>query len=332
MNKNSDMTDLPKQHQWVGWRFFKVFALILFIALGFYGLSLIMSEGAQVVTIGFGILVVLPYGLGGLTALLFNLDGETSGKATLSVLGLILTVLLLGGFILREGVICIVMLAPLWVTASFLGAYTVSNLHNKFRERSTLSCSFFITLPFLALMADSYLPQATSIYSVTRTIDIDATAEEVWPHLLMLDGLSDDDGRWNFTQNILGVPRPASANVVGFGTGAIRHAKWGDTISFEEHVTKWTENERLSWAYVFPNDSVQAYTDRHISPDGRHLKIKSGGYYLVSQESDHVTLTLTTDYTATTPMNFYSALWGEVILGDIQNNILKIIKDRVEKG
>lgn len=320
------------QPQWVRRQFLKVFALILLIALGFYGLSLLLSTGAQTISIGLGILIVLPYGLGGLTALLMNPKGGKSDTATLAVIGMIFLVLLLGGIILREGVICIIMLAPLWMLSAFLGAFTVSKFHTKFHQKNTLSCSLFAVLPFLALILDGYIPQQTNTYTVTRTIDIEATADGIWPHLLALEGLSEDDGRWNFTQSILGIPRPASAIVVGTRTGAVRHAKWGETISFEEHVTTWAKNERLEWSYAFPNDSVHKYTDRHISPDGRHLKIKSGGYVLDSRDPGQVTLILSTDYAAMTPLNFYSAIWGEVILGDIQDNILTIIKERVEAG
>lgn len=330
MPKNSNMVKLTKQPQWVRRQFLKVFALILFIALGFYGLSLIIGEGAQAVSIGLGVLIVLPYGLGGLTSLLMNPSGGKSNNVRLAVIGMVFLVLLLGGIILREGVICIVMLAPLWVVSAFLGAITVSRFHTKFRQQNILSCSLFAVLPFLALILDSYVPQRTEIYTVTRSISIEAAAEDIWPHLIELNGLSEDDGRWNFTQNILGIPRPASANVFGTGTNAVRKAQWGDNISFEEHITTWAENDRLEWMFVFPNDSVHAYTDRHISPDGRHLKIKNGSYTLESRDARHVTLTLMTDYAATTPLNVYSALWGELILGDLQNNILKIVKDRVE--
>jgi hypothetical protein len=332
MTENANTAKLATQSQWVRWRFLRVFAVILVIALGFNGLSMMMDEGTQGITIGLGILIVLPYGLGGLTALLMNPGGGNSGRAMFTVTGMIVLVLLIGGIILREGVICIVLLSPLWALSALFGGLTVSSFHTKFQNRNTLSCSLFAVLPFLALIFDSYIPQQTDIYTVSRTIDIEAAAEDIWPHLIELDGLSEDDGRWNFTQNILGIPRPASANVIGSGVNAVRKAQWGENISFEEHIMSWHESQRLEWVFVFPNDSVQAYTDRHISPDGRHLKIKRGAYVLETRDGTQVTLTLSTEYAATTPLNFYSALWGEVILGDIENNILKIVKDRVENS
>ncbi|GJL93645.1 MAG: hypothetical protein DHS20C05_00500 [Hyphococcus sp.] len=86
----------------------------------------------------------------------------------------------------------------------------------------------------------------------------------------------------------------------------------------------------MRWKFEFPNSSVHQYTDRHISPDGKHLRVIDGGYKLVSLGPERTKLILDTRYTATTPVNLYSSIWGELILGDIQNNVLKIVKDRTE--
>ena len=41
-------------------------------------------------------------------------------------------------------------------------------------------------------------------------------------------------------------------------------------------------------------------------------------------------LTLRTNYIAKTHVNPYARLWGEILLGDIQSNVLAIIKQRAE--
>ena len=109
----------------------------------------------------------------------------------------------------------------------------------------------------------------------------------------------------------------------------MRHAQWGENITFEEHIIDWQENEALSWEFVFPNDSISRYTDQHISPEGRHLRIQEGGYRLEPLSDGRTRLTLYTDYEAQTPMNTYAAIWGEIFLGGIQANILEIIEGRL---
>jgi hypothetical protein len=41
-------------------------------------------------------------------------------------------------------------------------------------------------------------------------------------------------------------------------------------------------------------------------------------------------LTLNTRYIAKTHVNLYAEAWAEILMGDIQNNILAIIKKRAE--
>ncbi len=320
--------------QWVGWRLLKIFMLLLLLSMAVTALGFVIDKTAAGISISFAILFVLPYGLGGLAAILINPAGKKTGT-TLSVsIGMIMLVLVLGGLLFREGIICIVLLAPLWLLGAFLGALTVERAHKKLSEKykvgEVFSCSFFAALPFLFLIFGSGLGQSAKTYTVTRTVDLSVSAEAVWPHLLELSALTDAEGRWNIAQNMLQIPRPRSAHVEGTGPGAVRYARWGEQISFEEHITDWRENERLGWTFAFPNDSVHQYTDRHISPDGNHLKILRGQYQLTPLGSGQTRLTLTTDYEANTPVNAYSALWGELILGDIQSNILTIIEGRVQ--
>jgi len=224
-----------------------------------------------------------------------------------------------------------VILLPLWLSSAFLGSKMVSSLHNQFRQRSKLNCSILIGLPFFALFVENHIPQQIQEYTVERSIIISAPVDEVWNMLSILDNISESEGRWNFTQSILGVPRPKSAIVIGEGRDAIRYAQWGDHITFEEHISSWEFEKQMSWNFVFPNSSIQKYTDRHISPDGPHLKIIEGGYQLAAIRNQKTKLILTTRYAARTPVNAYSALWGELVLGDIQSNVLHIIKGRLER-
>ena len=72
------------------------------------------------------------------------------------------------------------------------------------------------------------------------------------------------------------------------------------------------------------------HTDRHISPDGQFLKIDTGDYTLTPLNDGTTKLTLRTNYIARTHVNLYAQMWGEILLGDIESNILTIIKQRAE--
>jgi len=288
------------------------------------------SVNGLVITLS--LLFVLPASVSALIVFLTDMSGTKPikhyNRMPLLIMALIL---LISAFILKEGVICILMISPFWWFASWYGSYLVYKLQEKYKLNGGINSFVLAALPFLTLLIETHIPQQTRHYTVNRSVMIEASAEEVWPLLVKLDNIDAREGRWNFTQNILGVPKPAMATLDTSMTPYIRHARWGDHVTFEEHITAFDVNEKMRWKFVFPNDSVSEYTDRHISADGYHLKIKSGGYELISISPTQTKLILNTDYRATSPVNLYAKLWGEFILGDIQNNILHLIQNRAEK-
>jgi hypothetical protein len=309
-----------------------MFLLLFLISFTVYFLEHFISDGANGAFMGFiTFLFTLPFCIGALGVYLI----DPKGKRTAGFYGwfspvLIFTILIIGGIALREGVICLVMLAAFWLPMGIAGSYTTFGLHNHYRKRHTVSVSLLIALPFISLVLDANMQHQQEVFSVERSIIIDASPQEVWPHLLRMEELSPYEGKWNVTQDVLRIPRPYSAIVNGDGIGARRHAQWGNHITFEEVITQWQAAESLRWDFSFPNDSVHQHTDRHINPDGPLLKIRNGGYRLEELGPNRTRLILDTSYRASTPVNPYAALWGELILGDIQSNILKIVKDRAE--
>lgn len=290
-----------------------------------------ISGGINGVVISLSLLFVLPASVSALIVFLTDMSGKRAQKhytqMPLWIMGL---VLLASALTLREGVICILMLSPFWWLSSLIGSQTVYSLQEKFKVGGGMNCFALAILPFLSLLVETQIPQPTQHYVVTRSVTINASPQDIWPLLEKLDDIQPDEGRWNITQNLLGVPKPAMATIDIRKSPYVRHARWGEKVTFEEHITEFEVNHKMHWNFVFPNDSVSAYTDRHISADGYHLKIKKGGYKLVSLSQNQTQLILETEYRATSPINFYAKLWGELILGDIQNNILQLIQDRAE--
>lgn len=290
-----------------------------------------LRGNASGVVISISLLFILPACVSALIVFLTDMAGKKERKyytqMPLWIMGL---VLLASAITLREGVICILMLSPFWWLSALFGSQTVYRLQQKYKIGGGLNCMILAIVPFLSLFVETQFQQPTDHYAVTRSITIDAPANEIWPLLVKLDDIQPDEGKWNITQNLLGVPKPASATINTEKLPYIRHAGWGENVTFEEHITTFDVNQKMGWNFVFPNDSVSAYTDRHISADGHHLKIKTGGYELVSVTPNQTQLILTTEYRATSPVNLYAKLWGELILGDIQNNILTLIQDRAE--
>lgn len=312
-----------------------IFATILVIASAAYLLLGLLDHASEIgpgEAITLTLLLTLPFLLGAYATFILDPHGRRSKEnGYLRAMLIVMAAFMLGGLIFREGLICLLMAGILWMPMIMLGAFTVKRIQKGYLDKSRpLETSLIAVIPAMLLGADLVIPQQISTYEVQRSITINADADDIWPLLLSLPDISSNEGRFTTAQSIVRIPRPRSAVVTGQGIGAIRHAQWGDNITFEEHITQWAENETLSWAFVFPNDSISRYTDRHISPDGAHLRILEGGYRLAPIAEGRTRLILHTRYEAETPLNAYAALWGEFFLGGIQVNILDIIDTRVE--
>ncbi len=241
------------------------------------------------------------------------------------------TIVTLGSIIfLHEGAICIAMLAPVWLLFGWLGAFTLRR-HRSRADDGVVLHSTLLLLPLLSGMIETQVPVPHDYVTLTRTTVVNATPAEIWPFAVSNAHISEKEGHWTFSQNILGLPRPRATTITGKYAGAVRTAYWGDNINFEERVTEWQPGRRLGWSFAFTNDTLQNYTDKHIAPDGDFLKVDTGDYTLTPLDANRTQITLRTRYIAKTHVNAYAKLWGEIILGDVQGNVLEILKNRAEK-
>jgi hypothetical protein len=119
--------------------------------------------------------------------------------------------------------------------------------------------------------------------------------------------------------------------LVGEGIGADRWAYWGQDIRFRERITEWQVERRIAWSFIFDEMSAWDFTDRHLRPDSPYFRVTAGGYRLEPIGPDRTRVVLETSYLMRTPVNAYSALWGELFLGDLESNLLAVIKQRAER-
>lgn len=310
-------------------RVFAGFTLALVIAVS----AFLMINAISSATFAFGsvwFLAFLPAYLCALICYVGDPDHTRSAKFYVSVPPTFGGIVIVGSvIILREGVICIVMLAPLWLLFGLLGAWIMRRQRHWGIDPNTFQSSLLF-LPLFAGTIEAQVPVPHDRYAVVREIVIEATPEEIWPYAVANAHIAESEGRWTFTQDVLGIPRPRATTLSGTGKGAVRTAYWGDKINFEERITRWQPGRVLGWAFAFTNSSLQDYTDKHISPDGEFLKIDSGDYTLTRLSPTTTRLSLRTNYIAKTHLNAYAAFWGEVMLGDVQSNVITIIKQRAE--
>lgn len=300
---------------------------VTLVALTVYGPDFGVEWG------GIAMLLGIPFALGMLVGQAIDRD-QTMGCfvwPTLSVIALLFVAYLIFG----EGVICIAMVMPIWIAAAIGGAVASVWTHRRKvddggpDDSNRISLAAWTVLPVFLVAVETTVRPAWTERAVVREITVRARAAEVWPHLVEIRKVGPGEGHWTFSHDLLGIPRPVDAQIVNVNGSAVRKARWGEGIRFEERIVFERPGTAMRWRFVFPDTSLQDHTDRHIAPDGESLRILSGGYELQPLPGGQTRIRLTTRYAMKTRLPDYMAWWGERLLGDVQSNVLQVIADRV---
>ena len=301
-------------------------AVALAFGLGVY--ALLEAIRPQSGLISFSFLLILPAAISAFVAFIADPWGERRlAQYMLIPVWLLLAVIIVSIFVLKEGVICIVMLAPLWLMSGVAGAAATYRIRD-----GRIYCAALLVVPLLALQVEPMIVLPQSEVAVTRSIIINAAPSRIWPLLRGIPDVRRDEGQWNISQDVVGIPRPLGARLIGDGIGAVRLANWGMDIAFRERITEWRPLERIGWRFSFDELAGWRFTDRHLMPDSAYFRVTTGGYSLEPIDAAHTRVTLDTRYWMATPVNGYAALWGELFLGDLENNLLALIKSRAEQS
>ena len=309
--------------------------LLAMLALLLGGIVLLNAGALETSYAGFAFMGVVPFAIGALIT--------GAGMQIYSHYGCILApalifavVFALMHFTGAEGLICILMVLPFWLTAGLGGGLATWVIHRRIRRRSEaeganrVQVVGLIAAAFVLLYAEETRPPDWQERTVVRSVEIAAAPDRVWPLLLAIPDVRADEGLPTFTHDIAGIPRPSEARLLRQGSQLVREGRWGDAIRFEERVRQVVPGRAIGWDFAFPDTSVQDYTDRHISPDGPMLRIAHGGYTLTPLAGGRVRVELSTTYRMRSRLGWYAGWWGEVMLGDVHDNVLAIIKGRAE--
>lgn len=301
--------------------------LIIWVAV-LAGADISRSGGGQGL-FGFGFLIFLPFTIGfvlGVTAQRIW-PSHTGGAGAALFAGYIF----LGfSFLSGQFVICVIIALPIWLLFLVLGGLVSNFVVRKSLQEQVVAVVFLLVVSVGLWALEEQSSRPAERFTVERTVTIAAMPDQVWPHLLRMDNLGLDEGRWTASHNLMGVPRPVEAIVTGEGVGAIRIGRWRGGVWFEEHMTAWHTGRLLDWSFVFPEGSTFTSIDQHIDPRGPNVVIERGGYRIEPLANGSTRLRLYTTFSATTVINRYASWWAERILGDVQVNILAIVKSRTE--
>ena len=225
----------------------------------------------------YGMFVAGPFLIGATAAYFANRDGDIGldrtasvavGAATFGALALLAFAL--------EGVLCIIMAAPLVAAAAALGGLVYWGVMRLWRRsgRPLVSVAF---LPVIFL-AEQAIPPPSDM--VTREeIEVAAPTEAVWRTLITMDGISPNPP----LLYRLGVAYPMSAGVHGQGVGAERVGVFSTGVAVER-VTEWWPGRRLSFEVLSDPPAM-----RELSPYEHVHAPHTRGYFRTLTSSFEIT-------------------------------------------
>lgn len=288
-----------------------------------------LNKYLQIVSNAF--LIVAPFSVGAVSVLIGAGDRKITGGQVISLSVSAMAFFLIAMFLcLLEGLICLVLVAPVFLIAALFGGLLGGWIHNHFRvSKATLSS--FVFLPLLLSPIEANLPPQESEQTVRTTIQIQASPSEVFEHLVNAKNISSNELGFSFV-HLIGLPKPLEASMNGSGDGAVRTSRWEKNVSFQEVITKWDKPLALHYQFQIPVGSIpRDALDRHVEMGGEYFTVLDGGYDLVAKDGG-TELTLSTRFLNKSQLKIYGDLWGRMVLADFHRSILGLMKNRAERA
>lgn len=280
-----------------------------------------------VMTVGF--LVLTPFGIGFIVSFL----SERAGRPNRVYLPLVTTaaMLMTAYLMLWEGLICLVMLAPLAVVTAILGGLAGGIAGKRFTGGGNTPIACVAILPFLVAPVEHWTGPLMEVRTVETSIDIQADPATVWRHIERVAPIRPEEEVYSWTQSI-GFPRPIEATLSKEGVGGVRHARFAGGLLFVETVTAWEPQSRLVFEIRADTANIPPTTlDEHVTIGGPYFDTLEGEYRIEPLAGGGVRLHLSSRHRLSTTFNFYAGLWTDAVMRDIQNNILHVVRRRCER-
>jgi hypothetical protein len=278
-------------------------------------------------------LFVCPFSVGAIAVLWGATRGTPLDKRrqiglSISAMGLFLVAMFV---MLLEGVLCIILVGPVFMIASILGGLVGGAIHNHaLVNRGTLPA--LALLPFLVGPLESLLPPEQSMQTVSNTVHIDAPPGIVFDKLADVRNIRPSELGFTFV-HLIGLPKPIEAQMNGSGPGSVRTSRWEKGVWFYEVITESAKPQALRYRFVVPKGAIpREALDEHVEINGRYFELVDGGYTLKQTPDGGTDLSLTTRFVNKSRLQTYGNLWGKLVLKDFHRSILGLMKSRSEHG
>jgi hypothetical protein len=279
---------------------------------------------------GFAIFAGIPFATGVSSGVILRRSGGSFGQAVSAAMSLIGAVILILCGLLMEGIVCVVMAAPIGAGLAFLGV-----VGGYFLTRNKTTDGRLQSAAWLAIVAivgiEGWNPPAPLEDTVTSEIIIDAPAERIWAELHSIKDLPPTD-------NLLfryGVAHPTGTATLGEGVGAARVCKMS-TGDMPEIVTVWKPGQELRFKVLSTPPSMRELGFFGQTIDAAHLHSAyaslDGGFKLEALPDGRTRVIGESHYLLNLAPASYWNLWTEQIVRMVQRRVLEHVKQQAESG
>ena len=238
-----------------------------------------------------------------------------------SILTALLAVMLTGGAIAifaLEGVICLLMAAPIAIVAALMGAVVghAIAIHGRHAIVPVLLTAAMV--PLLGT-AERAIEQPT-VHEVLSVQHIAAPPDVVWRHVIAFSEMAPPT-EWIFRT---GIAYPMRARLVGEGVGAIRHCEFS-TGAFVEPITAWEPGRRLAFDVASqprPMNEWGVAGPLHPPHLDTLLRSRRGEFRLIALPDGGTRLEGRTWYELRAAPTLYWQLWSDQIIHRIHMRVL----------
>jgi hypothetical protein len=269
-----------------------VYATLTGCAIALLG-GVLIEAGNETAPYGWTMFVILPVATGLVASCFVRPVRAVVLAAILSVL-LCFVVLLFTGL---EGIVCILMAAPLILVAVIVGALVGAWLSSLVRKRLGPGSNMLL-LPVIGLSTvfgagqiEERLVHADRLETVTTAAIVQGSPTEAWNQVITIEQISAD--KQPFLLQI-GLPVPKRCTLEGNGVDALRICQFESGV-IEEQVTKWDPPRQLDVKIIrstlpgrhWLRFDKASYVIEPISPDATRIirsttissKLQPGWYW-----------------------------------------------------
>ena len=300
-----------------------------------YGLTKLAEQGQLPLGLksvggyfGLATFLALPFAIGVSGGVVIRRAGGTFGQAVGAAMTLIGAVILVLCACLMEGIICVVMAAPIGAAIAFVGVVVGYFLARTKAADGTLQSAAWLSIIVIVAL-EGWNPPAPLEATTSSEVVINAPAARVWAELHDIRDLPP-------TENLLfqfGVAHPISTVTDGQGVGAARLCKLS-TGDMPEIITVWKPGQELRFKVLSTPPSMRetGFFGKTIDTTHIHSAYASleGGFKLTTLPDGRTRLVGESHYLLNIAPAAYWNLWTEEIVHMVQRRVLEHVKTRAE--